>query len=289
MSSADLRIRCREIGSADVDRIADLLTRGFPERTREFWLRALRRLSGHVAPAGFPQYGYMLECDGSPVGVILLICSCLDTGGEKRIRCNVSSWYVEPGYRVYASILASHALKREQATYFNITPRPWTLRILEAQGYQRYCSGRFVAVPALSMRLWGARVTVVTPSTQVNDDLSTCEMDLLLKHAAYGGISVTCSWAKRRHPFIFLPRCKARVVPFAYLAYCRQTDDFVQFAGPLGRFLARRGLPLVVIDANGPVKELVGWYSDSAPKYFKGPDPPRLGDIAYSERVIFGV
>ena len=155
MSSADLRIRCREIGSADVDRIADLLTRGFPERTREFWLRALRRLSEHSAPEGFPQYGYMLESDGSPVGVILLICSCLDTGGEKRIRCNVSSWYVEPGYRVYASILASHALKREQATYFNITPRPWTLRILEAQGYKRYCSGRFVGIPALAVGLWG--------------------------------------------------------------------------------------------------------------------------------------
>jgi hypothetical protein len=39
MLSADLRIRCREIGSAGVARIADLLTVIFLERAREFWLR----------------------------------------------------------------------------------------------------------------------------------------------------------------------------------------------------------------------------------------------------------
>ena len=77
-------------------------------------------------------------------------------------------------------------------------------------------------------------------------------------------------------------------MPFAYLAYCRQVDDFVRFAGPLERFLAWRGFPLVVLDSNGPVKGLVGRYFDGAPKYFKGPDRPRLGDIAYSERVMFG-
>jgi hypothetical protein len=86
-----------------------------------------------------------------------------------------------------------------------------------------------------------------------------------------------------------LPRHKFGVAGFAYLGYCRGLDDFVRFAGPLGRFLALRGFPLVVLDANGPLKGLVGWYSDGAPKYFQGPDQPRLGDIAYSERALFGV
>lgn len=289
MSSPELRLRCREIGSADLDRIADLLTRGFPVRTREFWVRALRRLSKHCTPPGFPKYGYMLECNGNPVGVILMICSSIEVGSEKRIRCNVSSWYVEPAYRVYGAILVSHALKHEPATYFNITPDPSTLPILEAQGYMRYCSGRFLAIPALSVRPWGARVTAVGPGTRADQHLRSSEINLLLTHAAYGCISVTCSWANRRHPFMFLPRRKAGVIPFAYLAYCRGLDDFVEFAAPLGRFLALRGFLSVVIDANGPIKGLVGWYSDCAPKYFKGPDQPRLGDIAFSERAIFGV
>ena len=77
------------------------------------------------------------------------------------------------------------------------------------------------------------------------------------------------------------------MVPYAYLPYCRRLDDFVRFAGSLGRLLARHGYLLVAIDANGPVTGLIGWYFDDAPKYFKGPNQPDLGDIAYSERVMF--
>ena len=38
-------IRCREIGIADLDAIADLLARGFPIRSRDYWRR---RTSAHV-------------------------------------------------------------------------------------------------------------------------------------------------------------------------------------------------------------------------------------------------
>jgi hypothetical protein len=288
MSSSALHIRCREIGSADVDRIVDLLTRGFRGRTREFWVQALRRLSEHPTPPGFPKYGYLLDCSDSLVGVLLLIYSSIEVDGETRVRCNVSSWYVEPSYRSYATILASHALRHKHVTYFNITPDLTTLPILEAQGYARYCSGRFVAVPLLSARTRGARVRAVSPDTCAGEELPSYEIDLLLRHAAYGCISVTCSSANRSYPFVFLPRRTAGVVPFAHLAYCRHVDDFVRFASPLGQFIAYRGFPLVVLDANGPIKGLIGWYSDGAPKYFRGLDKPRLGDIAHSERVMFG-
>jgi hypothetical protein len=43
-----------------------------------------------------------------------------------------------------------------------------------------------------------------------------------------------------------------------------------------------------MLDANGPIAGLIGRYSDGAPKYVKGPDHLRLGDLAYSERVLFG-
>ena len=72
------------------------------------------------------------------------------------------------------------------------------------------------------------------------------------------------------------------------LVYCRHLEDFVQFADPLGRFLAGRGFPLVVLDTNGLIEGLIGRYSDGAPKYLRSPHQPRLGDIAYPERVIFG-
>lgn len=283
------RVRCREISTADVEEVVNLLARGF--RTgRDFWLGALKRLSDHPTPSGLPRYGYLLESKSIPVGVILLISTAVPGDGETRIQCNVSSWYVDPEFRVYGTVLISRALKHKHVTYFNVTPAPHTLPILEAQGYVRYCNGRVVAVPALCGQRpdGGARVEAVTPATRPGEDLPSSEIKLLLAHAEYGCLSLVCDSASRRHPFVFALRRKFGVVPFALLVYCRDLEEFVRFAGPLGRFLARRGILLVIVDANGPIPELVGRYSNRNPKYFKGPNQPRLGNMAFSERAMFG-
>ena len=286
------RIRCREIRKADTNEIVNLLTTGFRGRyfrTRDFWANALHRLSEHPTPPGFPRYGHLLESDGTPVGVVLLIFSSIRVNGEVIIRCNVSSWYVEPRFRSYAALLVSQALKHKDVTYYNISPAPHTLPILAAQGYIPYCRGRFVAVPALCGPSYGCRVTAVNLDLAPQRILDASEIELLTDHANYGCISLICTVADRRHPFVFAPRRKFGVVPFVSLIYCRNLEDFVRFAGPLGRFLAGRGFPLVVLDSNGPVPGLIGTYSDIQPKYFKGPTQPRLGDVAYSERAMFGI
>ena len=52
----------------------------------------------------------------------------------------------------------------------------------------------------------------------------------------------------------------------------------------------RRGRPVVIVDANEPIPGLVGVFRrGSKPKYFKGPQRPRLGDLAYTEYGILGV
>lgn len=290
-SSLQHRIRCREIENADVVGIVELLTRGFSvhRRRRKFWVCALTRLAEHSTPPGFPKYGYLLETGNTPVGVLLLIFSSMPVDGETRIRCNVSSWYVAPAFRSHAAMLVSRALKHKQVTYFNISPAPHTLPILEAQGYKRYCSGRFTAIAALAAGSCGAHVEAITHDMSPGLDLPLCEIELLLTHAEYGCLSLICRSEDGGSPFVFAIRRKFGVVRFAYLIYCRDLGDFVRFAGPLGRFLAWRGVPLVVLDANGPLDGLVGRYSDKHPKYFRGLDEPRLGDLAYSERALFGV
>jgi len=48
-----------------------------------------------------------------------------------------------------------------------------------------------------------------------------------------------------------------------------------------------RGKLFVLIDSKGPIRGLVGRYrAGVAPKYFKGPISPRVGDLAYTEAVI---
>ncbi len=287
---AQSSVRCREIGAADVGAVVDLLTEGYGNaRSRRFWVRALDRLGDHPTPPGFPRYGYLLESDGVLVGAILQISTAIQDGGENKIRCNGSSVYVKPAFRAYGAMLISRTLKHRHATYLNVTPDAHTWPMLDVQGYKRYSSGRVIAIPALGPRVPGTHVQPVTPALVSGNGLSSSEVDLLVTHASYGCLSMTCSAADGRHPFVFAPRLKYGVVPFAFLIYCRTLDEFVRFSGPLGRFLCRRGIPLVVVDANGPIPGLIGRYSNVNPKYVKGPDQARLGDLAYTERAMFGV
>jgi hypothetical protein len=283
------QLRCREISETDLDKIIDLLTAGYQINDRDFWIRRLNRLSKYSAPVGFPKYGYLLDCHGTPVGVIFTIFSSYAANKITKIRCYLANWYVDPKYRSYAIMLASHAVRNKEVTYRIGTPIQYVLPVLEALGYKKYCKGRFISVPALSLRSNSARIKLFDPNTRSAEDggLSPLEVKLLLEHIPYGCISLTCVAAGREYPFVFQPRHKGGVVPFMRLIYCRQLEDFVQFAGPLGRFLLGRGFPLVVLDTNGPVPGLIGKFSSKWPKYFKGADQPKLEDSAYSARVIF--
>src|SRR5690348_18468961 len=69
------QVRCREIGEADLDSVADLLTRGFFGRSRDYWMRGLLRQAARDVPQGYPRFGYMLDREGTPVGVLLLLYS----------------------------------------------------------------------------------------------------------------------------------------------------------------------------------------------------------------------
>jgi hypothetical protein len=288
--AAKEQVRCREIVPSDLGSIITILNDGFrPSRGRDFWAHVLACLAEHPVPAGYPRYGYLLESDHIPVGVILMIFSAVPCGETVVVRCNVSSWCVQPAFRMYAPLLISRALRDKHVTYLNVTAAPHTLSILEAQGYRQYSSGRCIALPALSRGQAGSRVEIVCADTQPGDGLEASDVTLLLTHTRYGCISVICTLAGVRYPFIFARRRKYGVLSFAFLVFCRNMESFVQCAGPLGRSLAWRGIPLVIVDANGPMPGLIGLYRDRNPKYFKGPHQPSLGDLAYTERAMFGV
>jgi hypothetical protein len=298
LTSAPTKIRCRRIEDADADNVVALLTRGFAaRRPRRFWERVIETLATRAAPPDAPRYGYLLESDGAAVGAILQIFSTPRAGGtdagddeKATTRCNVSSWYVEPAFRGYAPLLVSQALKQKGVTYLNISSVAHTRPIVEAQGYLRFSNGVFVALPCLSRPPAGIEARVITADVQPQAPLEEHERDLLRDHAGYGCMSLWCETPERAYPFVFRERRVKGLVTCAQLVFCRDVADFVRFARPLGMYLARRRRPLVILDANGPVRGLVGKYFDEAmPKYFKGPAPPRLGDLAYTETALFGM
>jgi hypothetical protein len=285
-------VRCREITENDIEAIADLLTRGFPGRTRDYWIRGLCRQGERPVPEGYPRYGYLLEKDDRPVGVLLLLHSRRLENGEATIRCNVSSWYVDPSFRVYAPLLTSMAQRNKQVTYVNISPAVPTWPIIEAQGYKLYCKGLFFSVPALSRIEPGMTIETVTPGTRSIEGLPQADLELLKSNAQYDCLAFVCHTSGGPLPFVMTPK---RVrggrfpLPALQLVYCREIKDYVRCAGAIGRFLIRRGKPLVILDATAPVAGLAGFFTATrGRKYFKGPNPPRLTDLTETELVLYG-
>jgi len=284
-------VRCREIGVADLDAVADFLTRGFAHRSRDYWMRGLKRQSVRDVPEGFPRFGYLLEHEEIPVGIVLLIYAKRDNGGGTSIYCNLSSWYVEPAFRYYAPMLTSVAQRHKHVTYINISPARWTWRTIEAQGFSAYCGGLFFSFPALSVPAKGMRVEVVQQGTDIVGGLSKADVRLLARHAGYGCLSLVCRATDgRSSPFVLQPMRVRRIkVPAMQLVYCSDVADYVACAGAIGRFLLRRGRISVALDANGRVKDLVGFYrGSSGRKYFKGPKCPQLADLSDTELAIYG-
>jgi len=286
------QVRCREISEADLDRIAELLARGFYGRSRNYWIQGLRRQAVREVPQGYPRFGYMLDHDGAPVGVLLLIYSLRPCDGELAVHCNLSSWYVDPAFRNYAPMLTSIAQKRREVTYFNISPATWTWPIIEAQGFRPYCKGLFFSFPMLSRRTPDVTTEVVLFDATAVEGLPAADVELLTRHAAYGCLSLVCRRGCEVIPFILMPMRIRRgwiAPPAMQLIYCRDVADYVACAGSIGRFLLSRMKFSVLLDANGPIEGLSGFYTERhGRKYAKGPHRPKLADLTDTELVLYG-
>jgi len=273
------QIRCREISEADLEGVADLLTRGFVVRSRDYWMQGLKRQAARTVPQGYPRFGYMLDHDGRPVGALLLLYTLRPYGGELAIDCNLS-------------MLTKIAQRHAEVTYFNISAATWTWPIIEAQGFRAYCKGLFFSFPLLSRPARGMTVEAVTSDATEIEGLDASDVELLTRHAAYGCLSLVCRTADKVTPFVLQPmRIRRGLIspPAMQLIYCRDVADYVACAGAIGRYLLRHGKVSVFLDANGPVEGVSGVYTEKrGRKYCKGPHRPRLADLSDTELVLFG-
>jgi len=288
-ASSLIELRVREILDNDINPITDLLTRGFP-CPRRYWEVGLERLSTRSVPTGMPRYGYMLEANGNPVGVILLISSLRRVEDREALFSNLSSWYVEPAYRSHATQLLKRALTHKQTTYLSISAAIHVRPIYEALGFRCYSRGQVLAVPALARNRQKARTRIVEIDSISELQFHEGERQQLELQSSYGCISFCCVTEDQVRPFVFLPRTIRRFIPCAQLVYCRNISDLIDVAAAVGRYLLLLGRPFVLVDANGPVSGLPGkYFPDATPKYYKGAVSPLLGDLTETEATIFGI
>jgi hypothetical protein len=267
------RVRCRPIAETDLDGLADMLVRGFPRSRRDYWTAGFARWKYLPVIEGVPRYGYVLDGGLGPVGVILLLSS---QRGEQIIS-NLSSWYVEPQWRTHSTLLISLATKLKHVTYLNASPAPHTWRTLQAQGFTPYNFGRSAvfALPGRGM-----------VSENIPDDLP--EAQLLRDHREMGWVSLTVEKDGIVSPFVFKPRrLEKPPVPMMDVMFCRGPEDFRRCAPALAKYFLPRGFAGFLIDGDSP--GLLSHYAEGKePRYFKGPCRPILGDLAYTEKVLFG-
>jgi hypothetical protein len=281
------KVRCREITPDDLEQITDLLMKGFWRAPRQYWQHVLNVLTMHNTPDGYPKYGYMLENDHVAVGVLLMIFTERVENGITCIRCSESSYYVDPAFRFYASLLVQRGHRFKDVTYLDCTARPDRYRTLDAQGYKRINTGSYASYPMLSRPVPGSVVRKVTgPISDCR--LSAADNDLLARHATYKPcIPVIVEHAGMLYPFVFAMRRSRGGMPISFLIYSRNQADYATFAGTLGRFLARRGIFKVMLDVKEPIP-VPGKLQQEQPKYWKGGSAPRVGDLAYTEIAMFG-
>ena len=268
------RVRCRAIAESDLDGLADLLARGFPRSRRDYWTAGFARWKNLPVIEGVPRFGYVLDGGLGPVGVILLISS---QRGEQIIS-NLSSWYVEPQWRTHSTLLISMATKLKHVTYLNASPAPHTWRTLQAQSFQPYNFGRSAVFGSARPR-HGQR----DHSRTICRKRSCCAIT-----APWAGSALVVEKDGIVSPFVFKPRRLDKPpVPVMDVMFCRAPEDFRRCLPALARHFLPRGRLGFLIDGDMP--GMLSHYAEGKePRYFKGPYRPVLGDLAYTEKVLFG-
>jgi hypothetical protein len=149
------------------------------------------------------------------------------------------------------------------------------------------------SLPLLSRVRSGMTIETVSADAKAVEGLASREVELLIRHAQYGCLSLVCRTATGETlPFILSPVRIRRgwiAPPAMQMIYCRDIRDYAQCAGIIGRMLLWRSKISVLLDSNGPVSGLLGIHTKvRGRKYFKGPQQPRLADLTDTELVIYG-
>lgn len=280
-------VRRREIRDGDLPGVVDLLLRGFANRPRAYWANGLARMAARPAVEGCPRFGFLLDDGTRPVGVALTL---FGRGADGGVRCNLSSWTVDPAYRAQAPLLIASALRRAEVTFTNISPAPHTWPIIESQGFRAYSEGQSLMVPLLGRA--GERATV---SSDPASWRGLPEAALLDDHRSYGCSCLTVAPAGAPRgdprPIVLLPvraRAGRYPLPMMQVVYCRDAEDVPRFAGALGRWMAGRGAVALLVDGDLPAGAVGRRRVRHNRKYARGPNPPRVGDLSYTELVLFG-
>jgi hypothetical protein len=233
---------------------------------------------------GFPRYGYVVDADSAPQGLLLTITSDRGVHGA---RTHFSSWYVREGYRQFALLLFRHALELENTTFINPSPSERVVPILKRFGFEPYTAGTLMLDLRTAMRGRASRGAVQRLGLGDLADLSERDRQIAEDHLRMGCDVLGLETDVRTDLLIHRRKWIKRLLPCSQVILA-DPGLIIELAGSVMRALARRGSLLALCDFDQTAKPASGRVFPRGIRYFKGPAPPPVGDLSYSELAVFG-
>jgi hypothetical protein len=274
----------REITDDDLEAVRELLVEGFPFRSQSYWTKGLANLRSLPRVEGYPKYGYLVDADDAPQGVLLTITS---DRGAHGVRTHLSSWYVREGYRHFALLVFRHALELQNTTFINPSPTDDVVRVLNAFGFEPYTAGVVMLDLRMAMRRRSSRGAVQRLDFGDLAELSEPEGQIAEDHLRMGCDVLRLETDVRAGLLIHRRKWIRRSLPSSQVIL-GDPDLIIELARPMMRELASRGSLLALCDVDQSGKPALGRVFRRGIRYFKGAEAPPVGDLSYSELAVFG-
>jgi hypothetical protein len=268
--------------SADLPEISALLHEGFPQRSLSYWKAASANLQARAEVQGYPKFGFAMDVDGSTQGVILLLTSDLGNGP----RSNLSSWYVRPAFRQFATFLLQRSLATKVGVFLNLSPAIDVLPIMTAFGFRPYTAGVILMDARAALRK--ANVRVAPFKADKLKSLTCAEMTTIVRHLNYGCAGLELQDEVGTTIVLYRVKMLKGIIPCAQFLF-GDPARLLAAAGPVMRSLLPFGIPTALIDSDGTEVSSVGRFvRGRSLRYVRGSIVPPIGDLLETELAVFG-
>ncbi len=276
-------MRLKPIDDGCLSDALSLLSRGFPERTADFWNSALVRLSKYREDCGMGSIGQLMMVGDLAVGIILTIPSKRTDGRRDLSIVNLAAWYVDANYRWLALRMLHQVVADDTVVYTSLSPAAATAAINTHLGFRTATQGVIVVVlPWIGLtRL--ARSRVIEPVNFQDARISPVDRDMLAQHRELGCIAAVLDVDGNHYPLLF-STTRRKGLPVARLLLAESRQLIGENIAAIARFLVRRGNVLLTVHANeGDIIPGGVMRKRSAPTQVKGPWGRNQVDHAFSE------
>lgn len=281
----------RAIDRAAMPDAMALLLRGFPKQELSFWARGLaeiERLHAHFDQGDAP-IGYLMRAGDRDVGVLLTFRSLRRRAdGSHYSVVNLSSWYVDPNFRLLAPMMLRSVLAESSSLFIDLLPSHAVAQLNPHFGFKLWNDGMMI-VASLPWAAMPTRpgVKIVAFDDNSGPALQPQDRHLLAWHASKGCLAAILCEDDRSQPLLFR-MIRRKGMPFAHLIYADSRIAVTRNLAPIMRYLLARGIFMLCIDAIRSDCPLGTLFWRTRKNFWKGEMQRDRIDYAYSELVLLG-